>query len=317
MGQIRLIFLPPSGITPAMRLTVPQREYVGYQPTPEVIKESARKTESLYLKVDSLFVHPASRTHARQYLHGLLSPLEKKNSWTIGELADEDPKKLQRLLNLASWDASELLGINRRYAMEHFADPGAILVADPTGFAKKGKKSAGVQRQYSGTPGRTGNCQTGTFLAYVTPRRDRVLLDRDLYIPQSWIDDGPRCAEAGIPAGLSFATRPAQVIAMIKRAREAGVPFAWFTADEESGQNPGVRAYLEETGTPYVMSIPKNTEITTADGTTETIENIAGKLNHTTSQRRACGIGAKGFRVYDWALINSGTAHHPMPWTSA
>jgi SRSO17 transposase len=84
------------------------------------------------------------RTHARQYLHGLLSPLEKKNSCTIGELADEDPKKLQRLLNLASWDADELLGINRRYAMEHFADPGAILVADPTGFAKKGKKSAGV-----------------------------------------------------------------------------------------------------------------------------------------------------------------------------
>jgi hypothetical protein len=141
-------------------------------------------------------------------------------------------------------------------------------------------------------------------------RGDRVLLDRELYIPQAWIDDGPRCAEAGTPADHPFATRPAQVIAMIKRAREAGVPFAWFTADEEFGQNSGVRAYLEETSTSYVMSIPKNTEITTASGTTATIENIAGKLNQTAWQRRACGIGAKGFRACDWALISSATTCH-------
>ena len=288
-----------------MRLTVPQQEYAGYQPTPEIIRKWSKETEALYQSIDPLFVHPASRLHARQYLHGLLSPLEKKNSWTIGELADENPKKLQRFLNLATWDAGELLGINRRYAMEHFADPEAILAADPTGFAKKGKKSAGVQRQYSGTLGRVDNCQIGTFLAYVSPRRDRILIDRELYIPQSWIDDDRRCAEAGIPAGHAFATRPAQVITMIKRARQAGVPFAWFTADEEFGQNPGLRDYLEENSIPYVMSIPKNTGITTSKGSTGTIEDIAGKLNHTAWQRRACGTGAKGFRVYDWALINS------------
>ena len=106
-----------------MRLTVPQQEYAGYQPTPEIIRKWSKETEALYQSIDPLFVHPASRLHARQYLHGLLSPLEKKNSWTIGELADENPKKLQRFLNLATWDAGELLGINRRYAMEHFADP--------------------------------------------------------------------------------------------------------------------------------------------------------------------------------------------------
>src|ERR1019366_5580460 len=90
-------------------------------------------------------------------------------------------------------------------------------------------------------------------------------------------------------------TRPAQVTAMIKRAREAGVTFAWFTADEEFGQNSGVRAYLEETSTSYVMSIPKH---------------IAGKLNQTAWQRLACGIGAKGFRACDWAPISSATTCH-------
>jgi SRSO17 transposase len=293
------------GIILAVKLTVPQQEYVGYQPTPEVIREWARQTESLYRRIDPLFVHPATRLHARQYLHGLLSPLEKKNSWTIGELADENPKKLQRFLNLATWDASELLAINRQYAMEHFADPEAILAADPTGFAKKGKKSAGVQRQYSGTLGRVDNCQIGTFLAYVTPRRDRVLIDGELYIPQSWTGDEARCAEAGIPAGHAFATRPAQVITMIERARQAGVPFSWFTADEEFGQNPSLRDYLEENEIAYVMSIPKNTPVTTSSRGSGTIEEITRKLNRTAWQRRACGIGPKGFRVYDWALLNS------------
>ena len=105
-----------------MKLSVPQQEYIGYQPTPDIIRKWAMETESLYRRIDPLFIHPASRLHARQYLHGLLSPLEKKNSWTIGELADENPKKLQRFLNLATWDAGELLNINRSYAMEHFAD---------------------------------------------------------------------------------------------------------------------------------------------------------------------------------------------------
>lgn len=293
-----------------MKISVPEHEYVGYQPTPEDIRKWAVETEYLYRRIDSLFIHPASRLHARQYLRGLLSPLEKKNSWTTGELTDENPRKLQRFLNLATWDTSELLAINRSYAMENFADPDAILVADPTGFAKKGRKSAGVQRQYSETLGRVDNCQIGTFLSYVTPRRDRVLIDRELYIPQSWIDDEPRCAEAGVPAGHAFATRPAQVITMIERAREAGVPFSWFTGDEEFGQNPGLREYLEDNGIAYVMNIPKNTTVTTSKGTAGTIEDIAGKLHRTAWQRRSCGTGAKGFRVYDWALINSPAAHH-------
>ena len=126
------------------------------------------------------------------------------------------------------------------YAMENLADPGGILVADPTGFAKKGRMSVGVQRQYSGTLGRIDNCQIATFLAYVTPGRDRVLIDRRLYLPEhSWMADPGRCAQAGVPPEVTFQTRPQQVQQMIEDARAAGVPFTWFTADEEFGQNPG------------------------------------------------------------------------------
>jgi SRSO17 transposase len=169
----------------------------------------------------------------------------------------------------------------------------------------------GVQRQYSGTLGRIDNCQIATFLAYVTPKRDRVLLDRKLYLPEkSWIADPTRCTEAGVPSDMVFSTRPAQVREMIESARRAGVPFAWFTADEEFGQNPGLCDYLTDNCIPYVMAVPKNTQFVDAKGNTVQIDALAARLRPNAWQRRACGIGSKGFRVYDWALINSADPGH-------
>jgi SRSO17 transposase len=279
------------------------------------LAEWSTEFASLTDRISSLFVHPKSRGHACQYLEGLLAPIERKNGWTIAEHAGEkEPKAMQRFLNLASWDADVLRDVVRDYAMENLSDPEGILVPDPTGFAKKGKKSAGVQRQYSGTLGRVDNCQIGTFLAYVNTAGDRVLIDRELYIPEkSWFGDPDRCAEAGIPPELEFATRPAQVIAMIKRTVAAGVSFRWVTADEEFGQNPGLRDYLEDENIGYVMAIPKSTEFTDATGRLTTIEDLSRRLPPNAWQRRACGIGTKGFRIYDWAIIDSDhTGHHYM-----
>jgi SRSO17 transposase len=262
-----------------------------------------------------LFYRTDSRAHAERYLRGLLAHLERKNGWTIAEYSGQrEPKALQRFLNLTPWDADRMRDLVRDYAMEHFADARGVLIADPTGFAKKGRKSAGVQRQYSGTLGRIDNCQIGTFLAYVNSSGDRVLLDRELYVPEhSWFGDRDRCAEAGIPEDVGFATRPQQVAAMIERALHAGVPFAWFVADEEFGQNPGLRAYLEERQISYVMAVPKNTEFTDTAGRTNVIEKSARRVKPQDWQRRSCGIGSKGFRVYDWALINSDRpGHHYM-----
>ena len=160
-------------------------------------------------RIEPLFYRTDSRAHAVRYLRGLLSHFERKNGWTIAQYSGlREPKALQRFLNLTPWDSDKLRDITRDYVMEHFADPRGVLIADPTGFAKKGRKSAGVQRQYSGTLGRIDNCQIGTFLAYANPSGDRALIDRELYIPEkSWFGDPKRCAEAGIPEDLTFTTR--------------------------------------------------------------------------------------------------------------
>ena len=274
---------------------------------PADLGEWERELDGVVARIAPLFYRSESKRHGEQYLRGLLSPLARKNGWTIAEhVGEPEPKALQRLLNLSPWDADALLAINREYAMENLADPGAILVADPTGFAKKGKKSVGVQRQYSGTLGRIDNCQIATFLAYVTPRRDRVLIDHRLYLPEkSWMADPDRCAEAGVPAEVTFKTRPQQVREMIEGALAAGVQFAWFTADEEFGQNPGLCDFLESKRLPYVMAIPKNTTFLDTAGTIREIDAYARRLPPGAWQRRACGIGSKGYRVYDWALVDS------------
>lgn len=269
-----------------------------------------REFAALGERITPLFYRPESQGHALQYLRGLLSPLQRKNGWTMAEFAGErEPKALQRFLNLTPWNADLMRDLVRDYAMERFSDPGGVLIADPTGFAKKGSKSAGVQRQYSGTLGRVDNCQIGTFLAYANRRGDRVLIDRELYLPKdSWAVDFERRREAGIPDEVVFQTRPQQVQAMIDRAVAAGVPFSWFVADEEFGQNRVLRRHLEAEGIAYCMAVPKSTDVNTAGittnpGTPTRLDNLAARLRPRDFSRRACGIGAKGYRTYDWAVI--------------
>jgi SRSO17 transposase len=277
--------------------------------------------DKLCTRFEGRWFRTESRAHFRQYLRGLLAPLARKNSWTISEFTGERcPSAVQRFVSLTPWDADGLRDQVRDYALEQFADERAVLIADPTGFAKKGRKSAGVQRQYSGTLGRIDNCQIGTFLAYANRTGDRVLIDRELYLPDdSWCADAERRRVAGIGEQVTFATRPQQVQAMIGRTVAAGVPFAWFAADAEFGQNPGLRAYLEGRQIAYCMAIPKTTDVTTGNLTSAAdrparIDALAARLTSHDWSRRACGIGAKGFRVYDWALIqpggHQGDQHH-------
>src|SRR6516225_11258405 len=149
---------------------------------------------------------------------GLLAPLERKNGWQLTEAAgDAAPDRMQRLLNNARWDARQVRDDLRDYVVEHLGDPGGVLIVDETGFLKKGVKSAGVQRQYSGTAGRTENCQLGVFLAYASSH-GHALIDRELYVPASWAEDRDRCREAGIPHDVEFATKPRLAQAMLARA---------------------------------------------------------------------------------------------------
>jgi SRSO17 transposase len=172
---------------------------------------------------------------------------------------------MQRLLRRADWDVDGVRDDVRGYAIGHLGEPGGVLIADETGFIKKGARSAGVQRQYSGTAGRTGNCQVGVFLAYASVH-GHALIDRELYLPRSWAEDRDRCREAGIPGETELATKPQLAQAMISRAVEAGVPFAWSTADEAYGQAKWLQAWLEERGVSYVMAIRRSDTFTMPEG---------------------------------------------------
>jgi SRSO17 transposase len=188
----------------------------------------------------------------------LLAPLAGKNGWTLAEAAGElTPDGMQRLLNAAAWDADGVRDDVRAYAVEHLGDRDGVLVVDETGFLKKGTRSAGVQRQYSGTAGRIENCQLGVFLAYTTSK-GRTLIDRELYLPKSWTSDRPRCQEAAIPDEVEFATKPVLAQAMLARALDAGVPAAWVTADEAYGGDSKFRRWLETRRVSYVVAVACN-----------------------------------------------------------
>ncbi|WP_413540565.1 IS701 family transposase [Salinispora tropica] len=165
--------------------------------------------DDLMARVAGRFRRVEPRRRARAYVLGLLSPLAGKNGWTLAEAAGENtPDGMQRLLNRSAWDAEAVRDDLRDYVAEHLGDADGVLIIDETGFLKKGTKSAGVQRQYSGTAGRTENCQLGVFLAYASAY-GRTLIDRELYLPQSWCADDGRRTEAAVPAKVRFATKPA------------------------------------------------------------------------------------------------------------
>jgi SRSO17 transposase len=200
------------------------------------------------------------------YLRGLLSETERKNGWTLAEAAgDSGPQGMQRLLNFYAWDADGVRDDVRAVVAQALGDAEqGVLIVDETGFVKKGTKSAGVARQYSGTAGRIENSQVGVFAAYASPR-GRGLIDRELYIPKDWFTDRDRCRAAGIPDERNFQTKPELARGMIARALEADLPFGWVTADEAYGQVGRLRSWLEEHDLAHVLAVPKSQMVISMD----------------------------------------------------
>jgi SRSO17 transposase len=267
-----------------------------------VVDLVAGELDRVHERIAGRFGRAEPRARVREYVSGLVAGLERKNGWTLAEHAGEvSPDGMQRLLRRADWDVDGVRDDVRAYVVEHLGDPDGVLIADDTGFLKKGTRSAGVQRQYSGTAGRTENCQVGVLLAYAS-RYGHALIDRELYLPRSWAEDPERCRQAGIPEEVQFATKPAQAQAMIARAVEAGVPFAWFTADETYGQAKWLQAWLEERDIWYVMAIRCSDTLTTAEGERRADALIAA-LPSRCWQMISAGAGAHGPREYHWARL--------------
>ena len=266
----------------------------------------------MFAQVAGVFSNAAVRRHGRWYVLGLLSHQERKNSWWLAEFAgDVSPDGMQRLLNFSPWDEDACRDAVRRYVVRNLGDPAAVLAVDETGFLKKGKMSAGVARQYTGTAGRIENAQVGVFLAYAGPDGSRALIDRELYLPEKWTGDRDRCRAAGIGDDIAFATKPELARKMIGRAVKAGVPFAWVAGDEVYGGNPKLRSWLEEQEIPYVMAVACS-EMITVNAGSRRADELAAMVPRDGWQRLSCADGSKGPRLYDWALIGTAPADHQL-----
>ena len=196
-------------------------------------------------RIRHAFVRPESYQRALSYVQGLMGMVKRKNGWQVAEAVGEaTPYAIQHLLDRAQWDCDGIRDALRAYVSEILATPEAVVVIDETGFLKKGDKSVGVQRQYSGTAGRIENCQIGVFLSYASVR-GHTLLDRELYLPKSWADNQERCREAHVPEGVVFATKPELAQRMLERTLDAGLPVAWVTGDTVYGSAQSLRMALE------------------------------------------------------------------------
>ena len=267
----------------------------------------AKGIEGVHECITGRFRRPEPRRRALDYLRGLLSPVERKNGWQLAEQAgDATPYGVQHLLSTYVWDADLVRDDLRDYVVEHLGDASGVLVVDETGFLKKGNKSVGVQRQYSGTAGRIENCQIGVFLTYATAK-GRTLLDRELYLPQVWADDQERREEASVPEKAAFRTKPQLARGMLERAVESGVPFGWATGDEVYGNDRNLRLWLERRDVPHVLAIKSNEKLWawTDQGPRQVrADRLASGVEESGWVRLSAGDGAKGPRVYDWALVD-------------
>ncbi len=222
-------------------------------PSPKEVWATA--FQDLSQRITGSFVRQASHQRALAYLRGLMSLVERKNGWQVAEeLGEATPYAMQHLLDRAKWDCDGVRDALRAYVCEMLAAPNAVLVIDETGFLKKGHKSVGVQRQYSGTAGRIENCQVGVFLSYAS-LRGHTLLDRELYLPKSWTDDQERGLEAHVPASVTFATKPELAAQMLWRNLDAGLPVAWVTGDTVYGSAQSLRAGLETRKQAYALAV--------------------------------------------------------------
>jgi SRSO17 transposase len=234
--------------------------------------------DALHERIAHRFARAEVRERARRYLAGLLDRVERKNGWQLAEAIGEcDAKGVQRLLNAATWDADAIRDDLRSYVIDHLGDDASgVLIVDETGFLKKGTKSCGVARQYTGTAGDTANCQVGVFLAY-TSAHGAAFIDRALYLPREWAKDQDRRAEAGIPVGVWFASKITLAEQMLARAFDAGMPAQWVVADSFYGRSGAFRRWLEERERAYAVMIPRTNAID-YQGRRVRVEQLAEQL---------------------------------------
>jgi SRSO17 transposase len=274
---------------------------------PAQVAQAEREIESVTARLRLHFRRGAAHRHAGEYVRGLLGPVERKNGWQLAEhVGHRHPRSIRRVLDRSAWDADAVRDDLLDQVVAELGDDDGVLVIDETGFLKKGTKSCGVARQYSGTAGRIENCQVGVFLGYASAK-GRAGIDRALYLPREWADDAERRAEAGVPEAVAFRTKPALALEMLERAFEADVPARWVVGDAVYGSDGKLRRALEAWGQAYALAVKSTEKPTTfppyAPPGQVMAADVADGLEPDAWQRLSCGAGAQGERLYDWAYV--------------
>jgi SRSO17 transposase len=268
-----------------------------------------------------------NRTHARSFLQGLLHQGERKNTENVAQaVAGGNVRNLQAFITTGAWQDVAVLAEMRRAVLEVLADDDAVCNYDETGFPKKGTKSVGVKRQYSGTLGRTDNCQIGVFANYCSVQ-GHTFLDRRLFLPQEWADDPARRREAGVPEAVVFRTKPELAREMLAVAVAEGVPFRWVGGDSVYGDSPTFVQGVRQLGKWYVVDTSADARVWTEEpevipaeqrpkpkrgrpctqplvvGEAQRVDEVIAALPAKAWKRVTVAEGSQGPRVYEYAEV--------------
>lgn len=284
----------------------------------------------------SLFGRDEPQAHARQYLQGLLVKGERRNAENIAESVEGGVvRSVQKFVGQGRWQDDAVLEELQHHAVTELGDPDGVMNVDETGFPKKGTKSVGVKRQYAGCLGRVDNCQVGVFLNYITPE-GHLLVDRRLFLPEEWANDGKRRKEAGVPEEVVFRTKPELALEMVRAAHERGVPFRWVGGDSLYGDSPGFVQGVRALGKWYVLDVSSSMhvwlsepEVTPAGKkgargrkttrptvTTKPIPvgEVLGQLSKVVWQRVVVAAdGSQGPRTYEYAEVTVWFSEEGLP----
>lgn len=221
------------------------------------------------------FGHLVRRSESREalerYTTGLLSGIERKNAAGLGRsLPRTNSQKLQEFLTRTAWDPAEMDALRVEQMRADAAVGEGVLILDDTGFAKKGRASVGVARQYSGTLGRVDNCQVLVTAHYMDRVFDWPVTAR-LYLPQSWADDAGRRAKAGVPSAVAFATKGQIALDLVDWSQKAQVPFRWVVVDAGYGDQPALLDGLVERQIPHLVSVSRSIRFRLAEAVAQEV----------------------------------------------
>ena len=226
---------------------------------PSGVRDCGRQLSSFLQRYLPCFYREEQREHAKVYVRGLLSGLQRKTCLPVAIEHEVDEKPLQYFVGLGLWDDEAVMAELRRHVREELASPQGLLIMDASAFPKKGAHSCGVQRQWCGRLGKIENCQVGVFMAYAS-EKGHGPLDRRLYLPEEWAADPARRQKCHVSDEVGFLTKLDIAYEML-HSHGASLPHAWVLGDDELGRSGAFRTVLREEGERYLLDVPSNTLI--------------------------------------------------------